>query len=96
MIKVDYDQVAEYEAARELLTVFQGICLSLEKKYPKYAKYLTEKHSEVTRIKQILRIENNKTVKEIIDVYGKFTREYFNKDNDFKLTPEFFNIKVKV
>ena len=95
MPKVDYDQIARFEAASELLTVFMGMCRNLKKKYPEYVEDLENKRYEAILVKQNLRIENDKLLKEIEDNYGPVVREYYKSPKDFKLTQSFFNIKIK-
>ncbi len=94
MSKVDYDQIARFEAASELLTVFMGMCRNLKKKYPEYVEDLEDKRYEAILVKQNLRIENDKMIKDVVDTYGPITREYYKSPKDFKLTQSFFDLKV--
>lgn len=86
---VDYDQVARFEAASELLTVFIGICRNLKDKFPENAEALENKRYETRVLKQKLTMENNEMVKDVIDTYGPITREYYKNPKDFKLTKSF-------
>ena len=93
MKTVDYDQVARFEAASELLTVFIGICRNLKNKFPEYEEALENKRFETRALKQNLTIENDKAIQDIIDKYGQMTREYYKNPKDFKPTQSFFEIK---
>ncbi len=93
MKTVDYDQVARFEAASELLTVFMGICRNLKNKFPENAEALENKRFETRVLKQKLTIENDEMVKEIVDTYAPVTKEYYKNPKDFKLTKSFFEIK---
>ena len=94
MSKVDYDQVARFEAASELLTVFMGMCRNLKKEYSEYEEDLDKKCLDTLRVKQKLRTEDDKMVKDVVDTYGLITREYYKNPKDFKLTKSFFEIKA--
>ena len=94
MKTVDYNQVARFEAASELLTVAMAMCISLKKRYKEYADELEEKYSEIIEIKRKLRTKNDRLVKDIRDIYGPITTEYYTNPKDFKLTKSFFEAKV--
>jgi len=52
MKTVDYDQVARFEAASELLNVLMGMCISLKKTNKEYANALEEKYFILSDEKQ--------------------------------------------
>ena len=94
MKTVDYDQVARFEAASELLNILMGMCISLQKTNETYADALEEKRSELRRTKQKLRTKDDEMVKNVRDTYGPIVRKYYDSPKDFKLTKSFFETKV--
>ena len=91
---VDYDQIARYEAAIELINVLNGIFLSLQDKYSQYYQLIEDRFSEFIEEKQKLRSEYVDWVQEIGDTYGPLVREYYNDSKNFKLTKEFIETKT--
>ena len=91
---VDYDQIAKYEAAIELIDVLNGILLSLQDEYPQYFQLIEDRFSELISEKQKLRSEYVDWVQEIGDTYGPLVREYYNDPDNFKLTKEFIETKT--
>ena len=94
MKTVDYDQVARFESASELLTFAMAMCTSLQDRNKEYADELEEKYSEIIEIKRKLRTKNDRLVKDVRDIYGPITREYYANPKDFKLTKSFFEARV--
>ena len=94
MPTVDYDQVARFEAASELLSTLMGVCISLEDNEPTYATRLEDKRCELMKIKQALRVKDDDMVKKVRDTYGPLARSYYDNPKDFKLTESFFNTRV--
>ena len=94
MKTVDYDQVARFEAASELLNVLMGMCISLKETNIEYADKLEDKRYEIRRIKQTLKTRDDRMVKKVRDIYGSIAREYYASPKDFKLTKSFFEAKV--
>ena len=92
MPKVDYNQIARFEAASELLTVFMGMCIDLENEFPEYAEIIEEKRHGARAIKQKLRTKNDKMVKEVVDTYGPVVREYYKNLKNYKPTQLFLNL----
>jgi len=95
MKTVDYNQVASFEAASELLNVLMGMCISLKDTNKAYANALEEKRSELRRVKQSLRTRDDSMVKRVRDIYGPIAREYYDNPKDFKLTRAFFEARIK-
>jgi len=91
---VDYDQIAKYEAAIELIDVLNGILLSLQDKYPQYYQLIEDRFSELISEQQKLRCEYVDWVQEIRDTYAPLVREYYNDSKNFKLTKEFMETKT--
>jgi len=91
---IDYDQIARYEAAIELINVLNGILLSLQDKYPQYYQLIEDRFSELIREKQKLREENIDWVKEIRDTYAPLTRDYYKDPRNFHLTKEFIETRT--
>lgn len=94
MKSVDYNQVARFEAASELLNMFMSICISLKKRDTHYAKELEDKRFETRKLKQKLRVKDDETVKKVREAYGKIVREYYQNPKDFKLSKSFFDVSV--
>ena len=94
MKTVDYDQVARFEAASELLNVLMGMCISLKKTNKKYSDALEEKYFILSDEKQKLRTRDDSMVKRVRDIYGPIAREYYSNSKDFKLTKSFFETKI--
>lgn len=94
MKAVDYNQVARFEAASELLNIFMSICIALKKRDAKYAKELEDMRFETRRLKQKLRTQDDDMVKIIRERYGKIVREYYKNPKDFKLSKSFFDVSV--
>jgi len=91
---IDYNQVAKYEAATELLMDCMAMCMRLEETNKEYADKLEDKHLELRRIQQTLRAEDTNMVKKVIDTYGPIAREYYGSKEEFKINEDFFDIKV--
>ncbi len=91
---VDYDQIAKYEAAIELINVLNGILLSLQDKYPQYYQLIEDRFSELISEKQKLRSEYVDWVQEIGDTYAPLTRDYYKDPENFNLTKEFIETKT--
>ena len=94
MQTVDYDQVARFEAASELLNVLMGMCISLKKTNEEYSDKLEEKFFLLSNEKQKLRTRDDSMVKKVRDIYGPIAREYYSNPKDFKLTKSFFEVRV--
>ena len=94
MKTVDYNQVAKFEAASELLNVLMGMCISLKKRNKEYADALEEKYFSLSDEKQKLRTRDDSMVKKIRDIYGPIAREYYDNPRDFKLTRAFFDMRI--
>ena len=92
MPKVDYNQIARFEAASELLTVFMGMCIDLENEFPEYAEIIEEKRHGARAIRQKLRTKNDKMAKEVVDTYGPVVREYYKNLKNYKPTQLFLNL----
>ena len=91
---VDYDQIARYEAAIELINVLNGIFLTLQDKYPQYYQLIEDRLLELGREEQNLRKEDTDWIEEIRDTYAPLTREYYNDPENFNLTKEFIETKT--
>ena len=94
MQTIDYDQVARFEAASELLNTLMGICISLKNSEFEYVDILEEKRYELRKEKQALKTEDDEMVKKIRDTYGPLVRDYYDNSKVFKLTKDFFETRV--
>jgi len=91
---IDYNQVAKYEAATELLMDCMAMCRNLAKTNKEFADKLEDKRYELRKTQQTLRAEDANMVKNVIDTYGPIAREYYGSKEEFKINEDFFDIKV--
>ena len=94
MKTIDYDQVARFEAASELINTLRGILRSLINSNPEYTLELQNRGLELLREKQHLRTKNNVMVKEIRDTYGPLVRSYYDDPKAFNLSKSFLETKI--
>ena len=94
MTTVDYDQVARFEAASELLNILMGMCISLQETNETYVDALEEKYFMLNKEKQKLRTRDDAMVKRVRTLYSPIVRKYYESPKDFKLTKSFFETKV--
>ena len=93
MKTIDYNQVAQFEAATELINALRGILRSLINTNPTNAHLLKDRISELMKEKRTLRTGDAR-VQKIRDTYGPLVRKYYDKPKAFTLTKSFLNTRA--
>jgi hypothetical protein len=93
--QIDYDQVANYEAALELMNTLRGIFLSLAKSDKKYHKALKVRAFEIGKEKQQLEPTHDRAVANIRSTYAPLVQSYYNNPKEFRLTKTFLTTKAE-
>ena len=92
-MSVDYDQVARYEAAIELLNSLRAVFESYEDD-EKYGKECETRSFELMKEKQKLNPKDEVMVAKIREVYAPLAREFYNDTNNFTMTDEYLDDSV--
>ena len=78
MQQYSYDQIANYEAALELMNTLRGIYLSLSKNDTKYQKHLINRAYEIGKEKQLIEPIHNTAIANIRATYAPLVQSYYN------------------
>lgn len=89
-----YDQIANYEAALELMNTLRGIFLSLSKDDTKYQKHLKNRAFEIGKEKQQLEPIHDTTIANIRATYAPLVQSYYTDPKAFAITKDFINTKA--
>ena len=94
MKRVNYNQIARFETATELINILMGLCIFLQAKESKFATLLDKKYFELSEEKRALRVKDDNMVKRVINTYTPIARSYYTNPKEFKLTQSFFDTRV--
>ena len=91
-MSVNYDQVARYEAAIELLNSLRAV-FSSYKKDEDYGDACKRRRFDLMKEKQNLNPKDDDMVAKIREVYAPLVREFYGNTNNFRMTNEYLNVK---
>ena len=92
-MSVDYNQVAKYEAAIELLNSLRAV-FSAYKKDEKYGIECKKRRFDLMKEKQKLNPKDDGMVAKIREVYAPLVREFYGNTDTFKMTTEYLNVRT--
>jgi len=94
-MKVDYNQVARYEAAIELLNSLRAVFASM-RNYEEIKTLCETRRSELMREKQRLNPKDDAMVSKIGEVYAPLVREYYENPSEFVMSDKFLKTKIEL
>ncbi|RUM38794.1 MAG: hypothetical protein DSY70_07055 [Desulfobulbus sp.] len=91
---IDYNQVARYEAVRELINDVIGMFFALKRENKEFASKIEDRYIELMEERDNLSSENREAMDNVVKAYAPLVDKYYSNPLGFECTEDILNIRA--